>query len=255
MRRDDLTSRLELGRRDVRPTHYDEAELAGLPGPVQRYFGAAIRPGRPMIAAVRLEQTGALNTREDGERWQPFTASQRVVLAPPGFAWDARVRLLPGLAIRVRDAYVEGRGLLDARLLGWPLVPRSPSAELARGELMRFLAEAVWYPTALLPSQGVRWSAVDDRHARAELADCGIRVSLEFGFGPDGLIESLRADDRGRSVRGTTVPTPWEGRWSRYAEVDGLQVPLEGEVAWLLPAGRRPYWRGRVTRLAHEQAA
>ena len=39
--------------------------------------------------------------------------------------------------------------------------------EVAQGELMRFFAEAAWYPTALLPSQGVRWQAVDDTSARA----------------------------------------------------------------------------------------
>lgn len=254
MRPRDLLSRLEQGRRDVRPTRCNEGELAGLPDPVRRYLRTAMRPGQPMITAVLLEQTGTLNTREDGERWLPFTATQRVVLARPGFVWDARVRLLPGLAIRVRDAYVDGTGLLDARLLGCPLVPRSSSPELARGELMRFLAEAAWYPTALLPSQGVRWSPVDAGSARAELVDGETRVSLVFGFGRDGLVESVRADGRGRSVRGATVPTPWEGRWSRFEERDGLRVPLEGEVAWLPPAGRQPYWRGHVTRLAFEYA-
>lgn len=29
-------------------------------------------------------------------------------------------------------------------------------------------------------------------------------------------------------------------------------VPLEGEVAWMLPEGARPYWRRRVTEIVHE---
>jgi hypothetical protein len=39
--------------------------------------------------------------------------------------------------------------------------------EIARGELMRYLAEAAWYPTALLPSQSVQWEALDDHSATA----------------------------------------------------------------------------------------
>ena len=39
------------------------------------------------------------------------------------------------------------------------------TAELNQGELMRFFAEAAWYPTALLPSQGVVWEAIDDNSA------------------------------------------------------------------------------------------
>ncbi len=71
------------------------------------------------------------------------------------------------------------------------------TSELAQGELLRFLAEAVWYPTALLPSQGVRWQAVTDNSARASLQDANTSVSLLFHFAENGLIESVRAESRG----------------------------------------------------------
>jgi hypothetical protein len=247
-----LRSRLEAGRRPIRPDRYDPRELTGLPEPVQRYFRTALQPGQRMISALTLEHSGTFNLSERGERWLAFVSSQRVVLSRPGLDWDARIRLLPGLAFRVHDAYAAGEGILTARLLGLPIVNLRGTRELARGELMRFLAEAAWYPTALLPSQGVQWTAVDDRHARATFADGDTKVSLTFGFDADALIESVRAEDRGRMVAGKSVPTPWEGRWNRYEERDGMQVPLEGEVAWIHPDARKPYWRGHVTRLEHE---
>lgn len=49
-------------------------------------------------------------------------------------------------------------------------------------------------------------------------------------------------------------PTPWEGRWWDYVTHDGMRVPMRGEVAWHLPTGTRPYWRGRVTKLEYEYA-
>lgn len=254
MRSGTLRSRLEAGRRGVRPGHYDPQELTDLPEPVQRYFRATLQPGQRMLVAATLDHAGTFNMSEHGERWLEFTSNQRVVLARPGFDWDARIRMLPGLSFRVHDAYVGGEGILNARLLGLPLVNLRGTTELARGELMRFLAEAAWYPTALLPSQGVSWTPVDGRHARATFVDGGTRVSLTFGFAANGLIETVRAEDRGRTVAGKTVPTPWEGRWTQYAERGGMQVPLEGEVAWLLPGSRKPYWRGRVTRLEYEHA-
>lgn len=193
-----------------------------LPAPVRRYLSAALPDGARPIRGVTIEHTGTFNLSEDGERWRPFTSTQRVTLAPPAFDWNARIRLLPGLSIRVR------------------------------GELMRFLAEAAWYPTALLPGRGLQWSPLDDTSARAELTTAGVSAGLVFRFGADGLIESVRADDRGRTVRGRTIPTPWEGRWSDYAERDGMQVPLRGEVAWLLPGRRHSYWRGQVQRLEYD---
>jgi hypothetical protein len=42
---------------------------------------------------------------------------------------------------------------------------------IARGEFMRWFADVARYPTALLPSQGVRWEAVDDHSANATMVD------------------------------------------------------------------------------------
>ncbi|MDB5903898.1 MAG: uncharacterized protein JWM26_2776 [Betaproteobacteria bacterium] len=118
--------------------------------------------------------------------------------------------------------------------------------DLARGELMRYFAESAWYPTALLPSQGIRWSAVDDRSAHATLEDGDLAVTMLFSFSDDGLIDTVRAEDRGRLVGGKTFPTSWQGRFRNYAVRDGMRVPLEGEAAWLLPEGEKVYRRARV---------
>jgi len=36
--------------------------------------------------------------------------------------------------------------------------------------------------------------------------------------------------------------------------VQALVVPTRGEVAWLLPEGDKPYWRGTVTALDFDWA-
>ena len=228
------------------------SHLQGLPGPVQRYLDAALPARTPAIRGLTLAHTGSFNLSADGERWRPFTSTQHVTLAPAGFDWRARIRLLPGLSIRVRDAFVDGEGILEARLLGLPLARLRGTPELARGELMRFLAEAPWYPSALLPGRDLRWLPVDATSARAELSAAGVIASLLFRFGADGLVESVRAEDRGRTVGGRIIPTPWEGRWSDYVERDGMRVPLRGEVAWMLPGRRHSYWRGLVQRLEYD---
>ena len=80
--------------------------------------------------------------------------------------------MLPGLPVRVHDAYIAGEGILHASLFGLVSVANlRGTPEAAQGELLRLLAEAAWYPTALLPSQGVRWEAVDDSSAKATLKD------------------------------------------------------------------------------------
>ncbi|MFZ0257155.1 MAG: DUF6544 family protein, partial [Gammaproteobacteria bacterium] len=46
--------------------------------------------------------------------------------------------------------------------------------------------------------------------------------------------------------------TPWYGRFWNYDERGGMRIPLDGEVAWLLSEGPKPYWRGRITQLVYE---
>ena len=56
----------------------------------------------------------------------------------------------------------------------------------AQRELLRYFAEAAWYPTALLPSQGVCWEAIDDFTARATLTDGATPFRLSFVLIPRG---------------------------------------------------------------------
>jgi len=119
---------------------------------------------------------------------------------------------------------------------------------------VRFFAEAAWYPTALLPSQGVCWDAVTERSANATLEDGTLSVTMLLIFNDAGLIESARVDARGAIVGKMIVLTPWEGRFSNYQERNGMRVPFTAEASWLSPQGRRPYWRGTITSLAYEFA-
>lgn len=248
-----LLEQLEGTRVTPLPARYSVHELEGLPVPVQRYFSVALKDGQPLIAAVSVAHAGTFNLSGSGEQWKPFTSHQRVVTRRPGFVWDAEVMLLPGVPVRVHDAYVAGVGILHPAILGLiTLADLRGTGDVAQGELMRFFAEAAWYPTALLPSQGVRWQTVDERSAKATLVDGALSLTLLFRFDSEGLIESVLAEARGRTSGKAIVMMPWEGRWSNYQERDGMRVPLTGEVAWLVPEGRRPYWRGTITSLQYE---
>ena len=250
-----LLARLEAAREPHAVWRYDARELSGLPAPVQRFFRAALTDGQAVVAAVSIRHEGSFNMSASAAQWKPFTSQQRVVTLRPGFHWDARVMMLPGLPVHVQDAYVAGVGILHGAVLGLvTVVDMADTPALARDELMRFFAEAAWYPTALLPSQGVRWDAVDDSSAHAMLADGPLTLKLLFRFDAEGLIDTVRAEARGRAVDGHTTMAPWQGRYWRYVMRDGMRIPQEGEVQWLLPEGAKPYWRGSMTSTSYEFA-
>ena len=248
----ELRRRLLAASEESRPGSFDPEAVKELPEAVQRYLRRVLEPGQEAVSSVELVQRGTFNMSESGELWRPFVGRQLVVTRRPGFLWTARMGALPGLSMRVHDAYATGEGILSVALLGALTVAelrnRSSAAE---SELMRFLAEAPWYPTLFLDRDLLRWEEIDNQSARATLSDGELSVTLLFRFGDDDLVSSVWAPARGRSLGGKVVPTPWEGRWGSYESRGGILVPTVGEVAWLLPEGRKPYWRGGLTELTY----
>ncbi len=200
-----------------------------------------------IITRAHVQHRGTFNMREASNWWRPFSSDQLVVLNRPGFDWNARITLLPGLSVRVHDSYVAGEGQLRASLLRvMTVASMNGTGDFASSELLRFLAEAAWYPTALLPTQGVTWAPRDDASAIATLTDRACSVHLQVTFGEWGFIDTVRTEGRGRMINGVMVFTAWEGRFWQYELRNGVCVPLSGEASWLLPRGPRPYWRGRI---------
>lgn len=247
---DRLRDRLTNGKQIINPKTYDSKELKGLPDPVQRFFRVVLKEGQPIVAAANLSQQGIFNMSETEAKWSPFTATQLVTTQRPGFDWDARIQMAPGVSAFVHDAYVLEEGSLHVSLLGlFTVADVRGTPQAAQGELLRFFAEMPWYPTALLPSQGVRWEAIDDTSARATLTDAPTTVSLVFRFNAEGTIETMRAEAR---YRDKLTAMPWSGRFWNYSVCNEMLIPLEAEVGWEYPDGIRLYYKGKVTEINYE---
>lgn len=253
--RSTVAALLEEGRARTAVVDF-ETDLAGLPAPVRRYFETVLRDGQPRISTARIEQHGEIRLGDDAASWHPFDATEWFTVDPPGFVWDATVRVAPLLSVRVLDRYREGRGGLEARLVSLvPVADAEPGPLLDEGELVRYLAEAVWLPTALLPDAGVTWRGIDDETAEATLVDGETTATLTVHVNDRGLIDRVHAAARPREVDGEHVPTPWTGTFEEYGERDGMLVPTRGSVGWDLPDGHRPYWRGTVRSVAYSAGA
>jgi len=163
----------------------------------------------------------------------PFTAVQAIASTAAGFLWDARVGVIPGIHLQVLDSLVDGRGAGQVSLLSAiRIASDGGTSQMNSGALHRFLAEAVWSPTVLLPSDTLRWRPIDDSTASATLTAHGVSVSLEFRFNVTGEVVGIFTPGRWGSFGGCYVQKPWEGRFRDYVTVQGMRVPKHGEVGW-----------------------
>lgn len=222
--------------------------LAELPEPVQRYFRYAVPDGHPAITTVQLEHGGRFRRSQDSD-WEAISGRQYFDATRPEFLWIGTTSLF-----QAHDAYINDSGSLKVYLFSRLRIVNERGAHMDQGELLRWLGEAVWFPTALLPheteSSRLTWSAIDAETARLEFSYNGIDVWYRVEFAPDGRITRLQTE---RYMSEGRLET-WEGRVDDYREVDGLMVPHSIEGAWLLPEGRYAYADFSVQRILYNQA-
>lgn len=109
---------------------------------------------------------------------------------------------------------------------------RSRGPDTARSSRHRVVAEAVWVPTALLPSPHVTWTAITDDRIRYEVALDGDTVPVELRIDGAGRVTELTMRRHGntgvpdwgllpygfacseeRTFGGCTIPTQFRGGW------------------------------------------
>ena len=216
----------------ARLEHASVAELStpSVPAIIRAFVRRATRE-TPVPNTVWLRQWGEMRASLRGS-WQPFTAEQVIGIHQPGFAWLARMQVAPLASARILDCYVDGEGLLEARLCGSLPLARAAGPQADKGELMRYLAELAWAPHAMLHNPQLSWREIDATtvEVSAESQAGAARVRLIF---ENGDIARVEADDRPRMLGRRIIPTRWQGRCCDYREVNGLSYPdpRSGELA------------------------
>lgn len=228
-----------------------EAQMMRLPEPVQRYLRYAQVRGQEPIRTVRLTQQGVMRTHPD-QRWLPFVAQQYFTTTPPAFLWHATMRLLPYIWISATDRYSEGHGNMGIKLMSVIPMGNARGPEMDQGELQRYLAEMVWFPTTWL-SNAIEWQAIDAHSVKATISKPGVTASVVLHVNEQGQLTHVTAD-RYKEEHGYYLLAPWSGQCSEYQEVDGMRIPTRIEITWHLALGEFTWFRCKITRIEYNQS-
>lgn len=133
-----------------------------------------------------------------------------------------------------------------------PSGSHSGRPELNSGALHRYLAEAAWYPTALLPTDTLRWTTLDDDKAQATLSHGSDSVSLEFRFNAAGEISGVYTPGRWERFSAGYRLRAWEGHFHGYERKANMLVPTGAEVGWYHAGCWQKVWSASVVESSYE---
>ncbi|MGD9344700.1 MAG: hypothetical protein PVH84_02480 [Candidatus Aminicenantes bacterium] len=215
-----------------------EEDLKGLPEPVQKYLRFTQIIGKDRVRTARLKQKGFFRTKPD-QKWMPLRAEEYFTVDAPGFLWYGKMRMFPFITVSGIDKFSGGKGSLVIKLLSVIKVVDAKGEEYDQAELMRYLNEMVWFPSAFL-SDYIHWEAVNAESARATIVAGDLSATALLSFNQEGQIKNFVAE-RYMDMNGVPILKKWSTPFKEYAEVNGIMVPVQGEGVWKLSTGDFTY--------------
>lgn len=235
---------LYRNRKENKPDIVQEEHILGLPAPVQKHLRYAGIVGKGMVSTVRLRQRGHIRLKRE-QRWMPFTAEQHYTTDPPAFIWIGRLKLGPLTIATARDKYNQGKGNMLVKLFSLFKVVDASGPEMNQGTLLRYLNEAMWFPSAYLEDY-IQWEALSNSSAKATMRHRGVTASAILFFGKQGEITNFVADRYMTSDDEYRLET-WSTPISEYGEIRGVRIPIKGSGVWSLSDGDFEYIRVEIT--------
>jgi len=248
--------RLFAFSRNISDTEFTFEQISGLPEPVQRYFRYSIgEEGKHYLSYAKLKHNGTFRQNEE-QGWMNIEGQEYFTTARPGFVWTGRISPFPLLWLTGIDTYIVGKANFQIRLLSLiSIADERNSKELDESELQRWLAEAPWFPTALLPSRNLHWEEINASSARAIVRDeidrLTITANAVFHFNEKGEIVEVVAD-RYRSVDNIYAKQKWIGYYRDYKKINHMMIPNEIEVAWHSNSSDFSYAKFRITEISYD---
>lgn len=229
-------------------SHISKADIEVLPQNVQRWLKYAQIIGKEKVTSVRLKQKATMRLEID-KRWMPVQAEQYFTTEEPSFIWKANIKMAPLFHIVGRDIYTEGKGNMLIKFLSLFNVANSKGKKINQGTLLRYLAEMVWFPTAVV-NNFITWEEIDTKHAKATMTYKEVIASGVLTFNDKGEVINFEAERYGEFDNKFRLEL-WSISLYAYKKFDGIKVPTKGDVTWKLKTGNFNWFNFEVTQIEY----
>ncbi len=233
-------------------TEIDSSLITDLPIPVKKYFKYSILNDDLFPINAKVKQRAFYKTDQKSD-FREFEAEQFYSINIPGFIWDAEFKIGSFLSSRAIDSYIDGKGNVQIKLLGGITISDQKNPAIDKSLLYRWLSEAVLFPTALLPGDSLKWTAIDSTAALLQLRYSGNSVSAEVNFNPNGEIEKFVTEDRAYYTRSGYRSAVNTSYYSNYKTFGNFRVPTQITIEWSFENTSFEYAKINILNVQYDQ--
>jgi hypothetical protein len=203
---------------------YHPEQLSALPMPVQDYFRYVLKDGQPYINQVRLKHNGRFKTSLEA-KWKSIEGEEYFTVNQPGFIWKGKMGNFTAI-----DRFIDGQGSLQVYLFSIFRIANGKGSKFSQGELLRWLGECTWFPTALLPNDYLHWEPMNEHQAKLVFTYKKLLVSYIVTFNDTHEIIQLETS---RYMGDNNLET-WIGKLSNYRTFNNVVIPATIQAIWKL---------------------
>lgn len=234
--------------RNVEPTDVGRtpSTTQSLPAAILKFVKRSGIENAPITTTIHLTQQSEMRLEKGGE-WQELVAQQVIATDKVEFLWLAEQKMGFLTKFKVIDAFVGGKGRLNVRLFGSIPFANNTGLETDKAEAMRYLAELVWAPEAMIRNKNLTWQ----EHGNGDVSVSTILphavAKVRFTFDEQGDIIEVSAKDRpAEIVDGKPITRDWLIKIGDYKQFGDRRIAGYGEVSYLYADGFEAYWHGHV---------
>ena len=219
-----------------------EADLAKLPEPVQRYLHVTGAVGQPRVVNFRARASGRIRSGRDS-RWMPLAVEQHNVVA----GRMARYFYFGGSMLTVPSQgyhrYAGPSATMRVKVAAVVPVVDASGPKMDQSETVTLFNDMCLFAPGSLVDPAISWEPVDRHTARAAFSNAGHAIRAELSFNDAGELIDFWSDDRYQvSADGTSAKSiRWSTPLRDYRRFGSVRLASKGEARWHEPGGVYAY--------------
>jgi hypothetical protein len=228
------------------------SELEDQPNLVKRFFRSVVSDSILIPKFVTIEQSAQFKTDVNSD-WKQLKATQYFSTELANFIWVSEMKTSKFFWVNAIDSYINGKGNMLIKLNSSITVADSWGIELDKSGLFRYISEAVFFPTKLLPTKNLLWNILDSNLAEIKFTNSANSIVAKLYFDTEYKITKIETYDKYRALGENFEKSLYTVYFSNYKTVNNhFKVPKKMEVEWDLAAGKFNYGKFKIDEITYE---